>query len=100
MKKFLSIVLFFISLQSIGQIIKQKQVEWLSDSLNRPTKPTVYNNGIVAFYDDFKRDYLGSDYTAAFPATTATISSDGLNLIGTPFNYNNYVARSSFYTAA
>src|SRR5688572_8943563 len=55
--------------------------------------------GIAAFYDNFSRTNVGSDYGIAFPATTTTISSDGLNLVGTPNNYSNYISRI-FYTAS
>src|SRR5688572_18668673 len=55
--------------------------------------------GIAAFYDNFSRTNVGSDYGIAFPATTATISSDGLNLVGTPNNYSNHISRI-FYTAS
>jgi len=55
--------------------------------------------GIVVFYDNFSRTYVGSDYGSTFPSTTATISSNGLNLVGTPNNYSNYISRI-FYTAS
>ena len=71
----------------------------ITGSSNIEYKQGLYNEGIVVFYDDFKRDYFGSDYTLAFPATTETISSDGLNLVGAPGNFSNYISRN-YYTAS
>ena len=62
-------------------------------------KNTLYNEGVVVYYDNFSRSYLGSNYYSTLPATTATIDANGLNLSGGADNLLNYVQRN-FNTSA
>lgn len=90
------------STSTIGQLWKATDASGngsFQDDTTYTYKNTLYNQGIVVFYDNFSRSSIGSNYVTAFPGTTATISSAGLRLVGTPGNYVNYISRLK-YTAS